>query len=490
MQAEVADLQDRLLRRQAEFENFRRRPDRDRSDFLQYAGMEIVREILPILDDFERALKIECADAEYRKGIELIYQRLEDTLKKIGLEPIETSSGAAFRSQSAPGRGSFRDRRCAGQHHPRRSFSEGTISRGNCCGRPWLGWRSIRQPSARRRILWPKRDYYEVLSCGRDADEQTLKSAYRRLAMEHHPDRNPNNHEAEERFKEAAEAYSVLSDPQKRSAYDRFGHQAVQGAGGVGFDPSQVTDFSDILGEFFGLGDLFGGGGGGVAADRSAARTCATTWRSISKTRSSERRSRFRRRASKPASIAKGKGAEPGSGTTTCPTCRGRGEVLYQQSFLSIRRTCGQCNGAGEIIKKRCTVCHGEGYHQVERKLKVNIPAGVDNGTRLRLSNEGQPGPNGGPPGDLYVILKVRDHPIFDRHGNDLHCKIPVNVAQAALGAELQMPTLDGAETVKVPGRNADRRAVSHSRQRRAPCQRTRPRRSVRPYRREGSRPS
>jgi len=293
-----------------------------------------------------------------------------------------------------------------------------------------------------------KRDYYEVLSCGRDADEQTLKSAYRRLAMEHHPDRNPNNHEAEERFKEAAEAYSVLSDPQKRSAYDRFGHQAVQGAAGNGFDPSQV-DLSDILGEFFGLGDMFGGGrrrsgpqrGEDLRYDLAIDFEDAVFGTTVD----------IQAPRLEACKHCKGKGAEPGSGSTTCPTCRGRGEVLYQQSFLSVRRTCGQCNGAGEIIKKRCTVCRGEGYHQVERKLKVNIPAGVDSGTRLRLSNEGQPGPHGGPAGDLYVILKVHDHPIFDRHGNDLHCKIPVNVSQAALGAELQIPTLEGAETVKLP---------------------------------------
>jgi len=292
-----------------------------------------------------------------------------------------------------------------------------------------------------------KRDYYEVLGCARDADEQQLKSAYRKLALEHHPDRNPNNHEAEERFKEAAEAYSVLSDPQKRSAYDRFGHQAVQGAGG--FDPSSV-DFSDILGEFFGLGDLFGGGGrrrGGPQRGEDLRYDMEIGFEDAVFGKTIE----IQAPRLEACKHCKGKGAEPGSGSTTCPTCRGRGEVLYQQSFLSIRRTCGQCNGAGEIIKKRCTVCHGEGYHQVDRKLKVNIPPGVDSGTRLRLSQEGQPGPNGGPNGDLYVILKVHDHPVFDRQGNDLHCRIPINVAQAALGAEIQIPTLQGPELIKIP---------------------------------------
>ena len=295
-----------------------------------------------------------------------------------------------------------------------------------------------------------KRDYYEVLGLGRDADDQQLKSAYRKLAMQHHPDRNPDNRQSEDRFKEAAEAYSVLSDPQKRAAYDRFGHQGVQGAGGAGFDPSQFTDFSDIIGEMFGFGDVFGGGGrrrnraqrgedlrydlhiefndavNGMTAEIQVPRMEA-------------------------CQHCSGKGAEPGSGTVTCPTCRGHGEVIYQQSFLSIRRTCSQCNGAGETFKKPCTVCRGEGYRQVNRKLKVNIPAGVDSGTRIRLSNQGQPGANGGPAGDLYVVLKVKEHPFFDRRENDLHCTIPINLAQAALGAEIEAPTLTGTESLKIP---------------------------------------
>src|SRR5215470_15128309 len=241
-----------------------------------------------------------------------------------------------------------------------------------------------------------KRDYYEVLGVSRDADEQALKGAYRKLALQYHPDRNPGNHQAEERFKEAAEAYSVLSDPQKRAAYDRFGHQGVQGAG-AGFDPSSV-DFSDILGEFFGLGDLFGGAGArrrsGPQRGEDLRYDMEITFEDAVFGKTIE----IQAPRLEACKHCKGKGAEPGSGSTTCPTCKGRGEVLYQQSFLSIRRTCGQCGGSGEIIKKRCTVCHGEGYKQVERKLKVNIPPGVDNGTRLRLSHEGQPGPNNGPP--------------------------------------------------------------------------------------------
>jgi molecular chaperone DnaJ len=294
-----------------------------------------------------------------------------------------------------------------------------------------------------------KRDYYEILGLDRDADDQTVKSAYRRLALEHHPDRNPDNKDSEERFKEAAEAYSVLSDPQKRSAYDRFGHQGVQGAGGSGFEAGGFTDLSDVLGEFFGLGDMFGGGGrrrGGPQRGDDLRFDLEIDFEKAVFGMTAE----IQAPRLEACKHCKGKGAEPGSGAVTCPTCRGKGEVLYQQSFLSVRRTCGQCNGAGEIIKKRCTVCQGEGYRRVDRKLKVNIPPGVDNGTRLRLSQEGNPGPNSGPPGDLYVILKVREHSIFDRHGNDLHCRVPVNVAQAALGADLDVPTLDGVERVKV----------------------------------------
>ncbi len=293
-----------------------------------------------------------------------------------------------------------------------------------------------------------KRDYYEVLGVTRDADDQTVKTAYRRMALEHHPDRNPDNKEAEERFKEAAEAYSVLSDPQKRSAYDRFGHQGVQGAAS-GFGQAGFGDLSDILGEFFGVGDVFGGGGrqrGGAQRGDDLRYDLEIDFEKAVFGMTAE----IQAPRLEACKHCHGKGAEPGVGSTTCPTCRGRGEVLYQQSFLSIRRTCGQCNGAGEIIKKRCTVCQGEGYRRVDRKLKVNIPAGVDNGTRLRLSNEGNPGAGGGPFGDLYVILKVREHAIFDRHGNDLHCRIPINIAQSAHGAELEVPTHHGDELIKI----------------------------------------
>jgi molecular chaperone DnaJ len=294
-----------------------------------------------------------------------------------------------------------------------------------------------------------KRDYYEVLGIVRDCDDQMLKSAYRKLALKYHPDRNPEDKEAEERFKEAAEAYGVLSDPQKRAAYDRYGHQGLQGSG-MGFDPNAFQDFSDILGDFFGFGDLFGGGGRrrnraqrGEDVRYDLEIGFEDAMRGMTADIQVPRMEACKR--------CRGNGAEPEDGITTCPTCRGRGEVIYQQSFLSVRRTCGTCGGRGQIIRRPCKECKGEGYLRVERKLKITIPAGVDTDTRLRLSQEGQPGASGGPSGDLYVVLKVKEHPIFERSENDLHCTIPINVAQAVLGAEVDVLTFDGLQTVKIP---------------------------------------
>ncbi len=297
-----------------------------------------------------------------------------------------------------------------------------------------------------------KRDYYEVLAVSRDCDEAALKASYRKLALECHPDRNPGNHQAEERFKEAAEAYSVLSDAQKRAAYDRYGHQGVSSAASNGFDPTAgFPDLADILSDVFGFGDSFGSRGqqrrnraqrgDDIRYDLEIA--FEDSMRGLSIDIQVPRLEECGR--------CKGKGAEPEDGLTTCPICRGKGEVIYQQAFLSVRRTCNQCGGRGQIIRRPCKECKGEGYQRRERKLKVNIPAGVDEGTQLRLSQEGQPGANGGPPGDLYVVLKVKAHPIFERHEDNLHCTVPINLAQAALGASVEILTFDGLQTVTIP---------------------------------------
>ena len=299
-----------------------------------------------------------------------------------------------------------------------------------------------------------KRDYYEVLGVEKGAVDGVLKTAYRKLALQFHPDRNPNNHEAEEKFKEAAEAYGVLSDSQKRAVYDRHGHQGLsQSAGGAaGFNPEAFTDFSDILGDFFGLNDLFGGGGRGGNQNRAQRGQDVRYDLEIGFEASMRGMSAdILVPRMETCSRCKASGAEPQDGLTVCPMCRGKGEVIYQQSFLSVRRTCSQCNGRGQLIRRPCIQCKGEAYIRSDRKLKVNIPAGVDTGTRLRLTGEGQPGANGGPHGDLFVMLKVEEHPVFDREGNDLHCTVPVNVAQAALGTELDILSFDGLKSVKIP---------------------------------------
>jgi len=294
-----------------------------------------------------------------------------------------------------------------------------------------------------------KRDYYEVLGVTRECDDQSLKSAYRKLALKYHPDRNPHDAEAEERFKEAAEAYGILSDPQKRAAYDRFGHQGVNGAAG-GFDESTFADFSDILGDLFGFGDIFGGGRGRRARTQRGEDlrydleiSFEDSMRGLSADLQVPKLEACVR--------CQGSGAEPNGGMVRCATCNGRGEVLYQQSFLSIRKTCPTCSGRGQVIRQICNQCRGEGFSRAEKKIRVNIPAGVDTGTRLRLQSEGNPGPPGSQPGDLYVVIKVKEHPIFERRENHLHCTLPVNVAQAALGAEINIETFDGPQNIKIP---------------------------------------
>ena len=299
-----------------------------------------------------------------------------------------------------------------------------------------------------------KADYYETLGLERRASDQDIKSAYRKLALKYHPDRNPGDRGAEERFKEAAEAYSVLSDPEKRSQYDRFGHAGVSGLGGPqqgGFDPTVFADFSDILGDLFGFGDMFGGGGRRGQRGESRGSDLRYDLELTFEEAAFGKQTRIKVPHRETCEECHGAGSAKGSGPATCPTCGGRGQVRYQQGFFSIARTCGQCQGSGQFIKDPCRECRGDGRVVKEKTLEVKIPAGVDTGTRLRIVGEGDAGPRLGRPGDLYVLIHVGEHEFFERRDDDLVCHIPISFTQAALGAEILVPTLDGEESLKIP---------------------------------------
>ena len=299
-----------------------------------------------------------------------------------------------------------------------------------------------------------KRDYYDILGVSQNASESDLNKAYRRLAMKYHPDRNPGDEQAETQFKEAKEAYEVLSDPQKRAAYDQFGHAGVDqsaggGSGGGGFGRGGA-DFSDIFSDVF--GDIFGGGGGrggGSRAFRGADLRYRMEVTLEEAVQGVEREIRIPTQVR--CSACDGSGAAPGSTPETCPTCQGHGDVRVQQGFFSIQQTCPRCGGSGQIISDPCRQCGGDGMVPDQKTLQVRIPAGVDTGDRIRLAGEGEPGENGGPAGDLYVEVSVRSHPIFTRDGADLRCEIPVSVTTAALGGEIEVPTLDGRVSLRIP---------------------------------------
>jgi molecular chaperone DnaJ len=296
-----------------------------------------------------------------------------------------------------------------------------------------------------------KRDYYEILSVTRTASEQEIKSAYRKLAMQYHPDRNPGNHEAEEKFKECSEAYSVLIDAEKRERYDQFGHAGVNGGGGVGFDPSNFQDFGDIFGDIF--SDFFGvnvGGGRGrgrVQRGGDARADLTLTFEEAA----AGKKTQVKVRRYESCETCHGTGAAAGKGPSVCSMCGGRGQVRYQQGFFSISRPCPTCQGAGRVISDPCTKCKGEGRAMREKTLDVSVPAGVEDGTRIRYQEQGDAGPQGAPPGDLYVVLHVKPHAFFEREGKDLFCSVPISFSQAALGTEIVIPTLDGEHKLKVP---------------------------------------
>jgi molecular chaperone DnaJ len=289
-----------------------------------------------------------------------------------------------------------------------------------------------------------------VLGVSREASEQEVKSAYRKLALQFHPDRNPNNPDAEEKFKECSEAYAVLADTEKRAAYDRFGHAGVSGP--AGFDPS-VIDLSDVLNDFlgFGFGEMFGGGGSRrrSRAQRGPDLREDVTLEFEEAFFGTETKVTVRRHET--CEDCRGTGAAQGKAPVTCRSCNGRGQVRYQQGFFSMARTCPTCQGAGSVITDPCPKCKGEARVLRQRTVDAKIPAGVEDGTRIRFSGLGEGGAFGGPAGDLYVVLHVKEHPFFEREGNDLHCVIPISFAQAALGTEILVPTLEGDHTLKVP---------------------------------------
>jgi molecular chaperone DnaJ len=294
-----------------------------------------------------------------------------------------------------------------------------------------------------------KRDYYEVLGVSRNATDTELKSAYRKLAMQHHPDKNPGNHEAEEKFKELNEAYGVLSNADSRARYDRFGHAGVgSSAASAPWASADFGGFEDILGDIF--GDLFGGGRrsrGGTQRGSDLRYDLEITLEQAAaghKTKISIPRLEN-------CESCNGTGAAPGSSPITCTGCAGSGQVRFQQGFFSVSRTCDQCRGTGRMIANKCKSCFGQGRVENEQEIEIKIPAGVDTGARLRLAGEGEAGRNGGGHGDLYVVIHVKEHETFERQGNNLYVSVPVTFSQAALGAEIKVPTLDGEEPLTIP---------------------------------------
>jgi len=294
-----------------------------------------------------------------------------------------------------------------------------------------------------------KKDYYEVLGVNRDAGEEEIKKAFKKLAMKFHPDRNPDNPKAEESFKEAKEAYEILSDDQKRAAYDQYGHAGVdQSMGGGGFGGFNSGNFSDAFGDIF--GDIFGG----ARNQRSNVYRGADLRYNLEisledAAKGTETKIRIPVQTS--CETCHGSGARPGTSPVTCTTCNGHGQVRMQQGFFSVQQTCPKCHGTGKMVKEPCPTCHGGGRVKQNKTLNVKIPAGVDEGDRIRLSGEGEAGVNGGPTGDLYVVVHLKEHSIFQREGANLHCEMPISFSTAALGGEIEVPTLDGAAKMKIP---------------------------------------
>ncbi|MBO3443195.1 molecular chaperone DnaJ [Clostridium sp. CCUG 7971] len=304
-----------------------------------------------------------------------------------------------------------------------------------------------------------KRDYYEVLGVDKNADAQALKKAYRKMAMKYHPDRNPDNKEAEEKFKEVNEAYEVLSDDTKRRTYDQFGHEGVNGQGGFGqggFSGQGFGGFEDIFGDMF--GDIFGGGFGGGRARRRGPERGADIRQDVNITFEEAafgKKMSIKINRSEECSECSGSGAKPGTSKKTCPTCNGAGEVRTVQRTpfgnIASSRTCSECNGEGEVVESPCSKCNGQGSTRKVKTIEVDIPAGIDDGQMIKLSGQGELGSKGGPRGDLYIVVNVKSHPLFTREGNDIYFDMPITFVQAALGDEIEVPTLDGKVKYTVP---------------------------------------
>ena len=289
-----------------------------------------------------------------------------------------------------------------------------------------------------------KRDYYEVLGVNRDASDEDIKKAYRKLAMQHHPDRNPDNPKSEEQFKEAKQAYEILSASDKRAAYDRFGHQGVEAGAGAG---AGAGGFGDAFGDIF--SEIFGGGRPRSNVYRGADLRYNLEITLEDAARGTE--TKIRIPTLEGCETCHGSGAKPGTEPVTCPTCNGQGQVRIQQGFFSLQQTCPRCTGTGKIVREPCATCAGAGRIKRQKTLSVKIPEGVDEGDRIRLSGEGEAGVNGGPPGDLYVVIRLKPHAVFQRQDNDLHCEMPVSFTTTALGGEIEIPTLDGSAKIKIP---------------------------------------
>jgi molecular chaperone DnaJ len=299
-----------------------------------------------------------------------------------------------------------------------------------------------------------KADYYDVLGVSRECSETELKTAYRKLAMQYHPDRNPNNPAAEEKFKACSEAYQVLSDAEKRAAYDRYGHAAFNGGGAAGGNPFAGAGFQGDLGDIFGdlFGEMFNMGGQGRRASRVQRGRDLRYDLSLEFEEAvfgTEKEISIRRLET--CDECSGTGAANGKAPSTCTQCGGRGQVRFQQGFFSVAKTCSRCNGTGTMISDPCPGCRGEGLQAKKHTMKVKVPAGVEEGTRIRYQGEGESGKHGGPSGDLYVMLNVKAHKFFERDGDDLHCVMPISFPQASLGTELEIETLDGNATIKIP---------------------------------------